>query len=241
MKQIKDLYEKDKPREKLIEKGASALSNRELIAVIFGSGGKDYPLMTISKSIADLLEEKKFSALEIEELSSIPGVGISRSCQIIAAFELAKRFYTESEKPLIRTPEDLLPLLKDYADKKQEHFFTVTLDGSKRVIDLHLTFIGTLNYALLHPREIFAVACSDRAASIIVAHNHPSGSPIPSDEDKVITRQLSDAGLLMGIELLDHIIFTKKNGYYSFAGNGCLTHNIFGTGDKSKMLQRKLG
>lgn len=220
MKQIKDLSEKDKPREKLIEKGVSSLSNRELIAVIFGSGGKNYPLMTISKSIADLLDEKKLSALDLELISSVPGIGTSKACQILAAFELAKRFYIESEKPLINTPEDLLPLLKDYADKKQEHFFTITLDGSKRVIDVHLTFIGTLNYALLHPREVFAAACTDRAASIIVAHNHPSGSLIPSNEDKVITSQLSDAALLMGIELLDHIIFTKKNGYYSFAGNG---------------------
>ena len=122
MKQIKDLYEKDKPREKLILKGASALSNCELIAIIFGSGGKDHPLMTISKEIETLLEKEKLEALDIRKLSSIPGVGTSKACQIMAAFELAKRFYIESEKPLIMTPKDLLPLLKDYAEKKQEHY-----------------------------------------------------------------------------------------------------------------------
>ena len=217
MKQIKDLYDKDKPREKLTEKGASALSNRELIAVIFGSGGKNYPLMTISESVASLLDEKKLSALDMEVLSSVPGVGGSKACQIIAAFELAKRFYVESEKPLVETPEDLLPLLKEYAEKKQEYFFTITLDGSQRVIDVHLTFIGTLNYSLFHPREVFAAACTDRAASVIVAHNHPSGNPTPSNEDKIVTRQLREAGSLMGIKLLDHIIFTKGNRYYSFA------------------------
>jgi len=222
MKQIKDLYEKDKPREKLLSKGVSALSNRELIALIFGSGGKDHPLMSIAKEIETLLENEKLDALDIKKLSAIPGVGTSKACQILAAFELARRFYIESEKPIIRTPEDLLPLLKDYADKKQEHFLTITLDGSRRVIDVHLTFIGTLNYAPLHPREVFAVACTDRAASIIVAHNHPSGTLMPSDADKLATKQLREIGTLMGIELLDHIIFTKGNGCYSFAGNGIL-------------------
>ena len=222
MKQIKDLYEKDKPREKLLLKGATALSNRELIALIFGSGGKDHPLMTISKDIETLLEDEKLDALDMKKLSSIQGVGTSKACQLIAAFELAKRFYIESEKPLIRTPKDLLPLLKDYAEKKQEHFLTVTLDGSRRVINVHLTFIGTLNYAPLHPREVFAVACTDRAASIIVAHNHPSGTLTPSDKDKAVTKQLRDVGFMMGIELLDHIIFSKGNGFFSFAGNGIL-------------------
>ena len=222
MKQIKDLYEKDKPREKLILKGASALSNRELVALIFGSGGKDHPLMNIAKELGTLLEKEKLEALEIKKLSEIPGVGTSKACQILAAFELAKRFYIESEKPLVRTPEDILPLLKDYAEKKQEHFLTITLDGSKRVIDVHLTFIGTLNYMQLHPREVFAIACTDHAAAIIVAHNHPSGTAVPSNEDRLVTKQLREIGTLMGIELLDHIIFTKKNGFYSFAGNGIL-------------------
>jgi len=220
MKQIKDLYEKDKPREKLILKGAPALSNRELVAVIFGNGGKNHPLMTISKEVADLLEEKELSALDIKLLSAVPGVGSSKACQILAAFELAKRFYTESEKPLIRTPEDLLPLLRIYADKKQEYFLTITLDGSKRLINIHVTFIGTLNYTSVHPREVFALACTDRAASIIVAHNHPAGTLIPSDEDRLVTRHLREAGMLMGIGVIDHIIFTKGNGYYSFAANG---------------------
>ncbi len=225
MKQIKDLYEKDKPREKLLLKGVSALSNRELIDLIFGSGGKDHPLMTIAKELETMLENEKLGALDIKKLSAIQGVGTSKACQILAAFELTKRFYIESEKPLIRTPEDLLPLLKDYSEKKQEHFLTVTLDGSRRVIDVHLTFIGTLNYTPLHPREVFAVACTDRAAAIIVAHNHPSGSLIPSNEDKKITKQLREISFLMGIELLDHIIFTKGNGYYSFAGNGWFPEN----------------
>ena len=222
MKQIKDLYEKDKPREKLLLKGVTALSNRELIALIFGSGGKDHPLMTISKDIETLLEKEKLEALDMKKLSSIQGVGTSKACQIMAAFELAKRFYIESEKPLIKTPRDLLPLLKDYAEKKQEHFLTITLDGSRRVINVHLTFIGTLNYAPLHPREVFAAACTDHAASIIVAHNHPSGTLTPSDEDRLVTKRLREVSFMMGIELLDHIIFSKGNGYFSFAGNGIL-------------------
>ncbi len=220
MKQIKDLYKKDKPREKLLSRGASALTNTELVALILGSGGKDHPLMSVSKSIETLLDEKKLAALDIDKLSAIAGVGTSKACQILAAFELAKRFYTESDKPLIRTPNDLLPLLKPYSEKRQEHLLTVTLDGSKRLIDIHLTFIGTLNYSILHPREVFAFACTDRAAFVMIAHNHPSNDLLPSDSDRVITRQIQDAGLLMGIELLDHIIFSKGNQFYSFAGNG---------------------
>ena len=222
MKQIKDLYKNDKPREKLLLRGVQVLSNRELIALIFGSGGKDHPLMSISKAVETLLDEEKLDALDIKKLAEIQGVGTSKACQILAAFELAKRFYIESEKPLVRTPEDILPLLKEYAEKKQEHFLTITLDGSKRVIDIHLSFIGTLTYAPLHPREVFAVACTDHAAAIIVAHNHPSGTALPSNEDRLVTKQLREIGTLMGIELLDHIIFTKKNGFYSFAGNGIL-------------------
>lgn len=220
MKQIKDLRESDKPREKLIAKGVQALSNRELIALIFGSGGKNNPLMTISKEVETLLENQKLDALTIEKLSAISGVGISKTCQILAAFELAKRFYIESDKPLVESTKDVIPLLKEYAEKRQEYFFTITIDGSKRVIDIHLTFIGTLNYATLHPRDVFASAITDRAATIIVAHNHPSGDPLPSCDDRVITQQLRDTGRLMGIELADHIIFTKRNGYYSFADNG---------------------
>lgn len=222
MKQIQELFKEDKPRERLLLKGRKALKNRELIALILESGSKQYPLMTVAKSLETLLEKEQLNALDIKKLTEVSGVGISKACQIIAAFELAGRFYVESEKPQITSSDDVVPLLKEYADKNQEHFLTITLDGSKHLIGVHLTFIGTLNFSVFHPREVFATACTDRADTIIVAHNHPSGNIMPSVEDQLVTKQLREVGRMMGIELVDHIIFTKKNGYYSFAGNNAL-------------------
>lgn len=216
---MKDSSDSGNPSEKLLAKGAETLSNSELIAVILACGSRNGHFRHISKSIETLLEARKNEVPAFELISSLHGISVSKAAMLSAAFELGRRIYSENEKPFIRTPADLLPLLKEYAEKQQEHFLTVTLDGSKRLIDIHLTFIGTLNYSVFHPREVFASAFTDRAASIIVAHNHPSGDTIPSDYDILITKKLREIGHFIGIELDDHIIFTKKNGFYSFREN----------------------
>ena len=221
---MNDLFHDGNPSEKLLAKGAEALSNSELIAAILACGSRNGHFKHLSKSIENLLEAKKNEVPAFELISSLHGMGISRACLLSAVFELGKRIYAENEKPFIRTPADLLPYFKEYAEKQQEHFLTVTLDGSKRLIDIHLTFIGTLNYSVFHPREVFASAFADRAASIIVAHNHPSGDTTPSDYDVLITKKLRDIGCFVGIEIEDHIIFTKRNGFYSFGNSnwpGC--------------------
>jgi len=219
MKQLNELDNEDKPRERLLRHGLKTLKNRELIALILGSGSQQNPLFTIAKKVEELLEKERLEALRIDKLNAIPGVGVSKASQLLAAFELARRFYEKPERKQILSPEDALVFLHKYEDKNQEHFLTLTLDGSKQLIAAHLVFIGTLNRSLFHPREIFSLACSDHADTIIIAHNHPSGLNEPSHEDTLVTRRVFEAGKLMGIELIDHLIFSKS-GYYSFAANG---------------------
>lgn len=221
MKQIHELYQDDKPREKMLSKGPAALKNRELIALILGSGQRGMPVMTISKNIENMLEKEGLSGIALEKLTGIEGVGNAKACQIAASFELAKRFYVEPDKMNIKVSKDIANLLNEYSSKNQEHFITVTLDGANNVINVRVVFIGTLNKSIVHPREVFAPALSDRAASIVIAHNHPSGNAEPSIEDILMTRKLKEAGEIIGIEIIDHVIITKKN-HYSFQGNGKL-------------------
>lgn len=219
MKQMNDIFPEDRPREKLILKGPEALKNRELIAAILGSGQKGFPVMQISRSIEALLEKEGLNAVNIEKLVSIEGVGMAKACQIAASFELAGRFFKEPESIRINSSDDIARLLESYAGRQQEHFMTVTLDGAGNVINSRVIFIGTLNRSMVHPREVFAPAFTDRAASIVIAHNHPSGSVEPSIEDINMTQRLIEAGRILGIEVADHVILSKKV-HYSFRGNG---------------------
>lgn len=145
-------------------------------------------------------------------------MGQAKACQIVAAFELARRF-SQRERPVIREPKDVIPYIQHIADKKQEYFLCLTLNGVGEVIQARVVTVGLLDSSQVHPREVFADAITDRAAGIIVAHNHPSGKLEPSPEDLAITRQLAEAGKLLGIELLDHIIITK-NGWLSLKREG---------------------
>ena len=219
MKNINELYEKDKPREKFLAKGASALKEYELLAILLGSGTKDKDVMHLSKEIIRLFEED-FENLSLDKLTSIHGLGDAKSMQILSAIELSKRFLIK-QNVKITSAKDIYNELKAYTTRKQEYFLTITLDGAHHVIQTREVFIGTLNQSLVHPREVFADAITDRAASIIIAHNHPSGSLEPSIEDKLITKRLKEVSKIVGIELLDHVILSKE-GFYSFAEEGML-------------------
>jgi len=221
MKQINELYKDDKPREKMLQKGPLTLKNYELIALILGSGFKGMPVLNIAKAIEKHLKKEGIEGITVKKLLSIDGIGSAKACQLTAAFELARRHYESPETVTITHSRDIAELLKSYAKKNQEHFITVTIDGANAVIKTRVVFIGTLNRSLVHPREVFAPAFTDRAASIIIAHNHPSGNIQPSLEDIEMTQKLTKAGQLLGIEIIDHVILTK-NGHYSFHGNGKL-------------------
>jgi len=219
VKTIKELHNDDKPREKLIKKGTQSLKKDELISIILGSGIKGKDVRKLSREIVSILDTS-YSSITLEQLCNIHGLGIAKASQILASIELAKR-YTSQNNRKITSAEDVYSELKSFTNKKQEYFLTITLDGASHIINTRTVFIGTLNQSLVHPREVFADAIADRSAGIIIAHNHPSGTLVPSRADISITQRLKEVSKLVGIELLDHIILAK-DGFYSFADEGLL-------------------
>jgi DNA repair protein RadC len=219
VKKMKQIAELDRPREKMSKKGPKGLSNLELVAVLLASGNRQRDVMELAHDIARLTE-KDFKSLSIESLCLIEGVGVATACRIMAAVEFSRRFLLH-DGIKINDYHDVLKLVGELQNKKQEYFLTLTLDGAHHLIQKRTVFIGTLTQSLIHPREIFADAISDRAAGIILIHNHPDGHPEPSLEDIEVTRQLTDAAKILGIEILDHII-VGKGRYFSFQSHGML-------------------
>ena len=205
------------PREKLQEKGAEALSDLELMAILLGSGTKGYDVMKVADRILKALDNNKTKP-DVKELQKVEGVGLAKAALIAAALEFARR-RIRPEGLKISFPADVLPLIANYGDRKQEHFICVSMNGASEVITTRVVSVGLVNKTQVHPRKVFADPITDRAAAIIVAHNHPSGSLSPSKEDIEVTKQLKAAGETLGIKLFDHIIFNHK-GYYSFLEKG---------------------
>lgn len=211
VRRIRELPSYKRPREKMFEKGGQALTNKELIAVILGSGTKQRDVIKISGEVDRYIKEN-FPDLEIEELIRIPGMGKVKSLQILAGLELARRYLIRG-KVKVRSPESVVDQVRDLRNKQQEYFITLTLDGAYNLIEKRVVSIGILNESLVHPREVFADAISDRAAAIILVHNHPSGEVQPSRDDIAVTLRLIEAGDLLGIQVLDHIIIGKEDHY----------------------------
>ncbi|RJQ61541.1 MAG: DNA repair protein RadC [Desulfobacteraceae bacterium] len=218
-RRIIDIPEQDRPREKLLRKGAAALSDQELLAVLLGKGTPSMDVMKLAGKLSRILDDKGLS-VRAEDLIGQEGVGEAKATLILAAIEFARR-RIKPEGVKIETPADLLPHIKHYADRKQEHFLCASINGANEILNIRVVSIGLIDRAPVHPREVFADALSDRASAIIVAHNHPAGSPEPSATDVEITAQLKSAGSVVGIALLDHIIF-NRSGYYSFLEAGRL-------------------
>ncbi|MCB4764127.1 MAG: DNA repair protein RadC [Sulfurovum sp.] len=219
MKKIVELYKQDKPREKLISKGVEALKNEELMAVLIGSGVQGNDVRKLSKEIISVLNAG-LDGVSLETLCDIRGLGTAKASQILSAIELSKRYLIRTHKR-ITDAKDVYEELQNYCNKKQEYFLSITLDGASHIINTRTVFIGTLNQSMVHPREVFANAIADRAAGIIIAHNHPSGTLRPSRADIRITERLKEVAKLVGIELLDHVILSQE-GYYSFSDEGLL-------------------
>lgn len=206
---LQDKLAADKPREKLAAKGPAALSDLELLMAIFGSGTAQADVTKIARSSLKLLQ-RYGTDITHEQLRSVTGLGVAKTTELLAAFELSKRYLLSAHRPIIDSTEAASGLLTAIQDKKQEHFIAITLDGANRLIAKRTITIGTLTSTLVHPREVFADAISDHAAAIIIAHNHPSGSLTPSEADKHITKSLVETGKILGIELLDHLLVTKR-------------------------------
>jgi len=219
MKTIKDLPEHSRPREKLREKGAAALSDEELVAAILGMGTAGVDVRTIARQVASLIREHR-ADLTLDHLLSVPGVGLAKAAQILSAFELARR-YLIRETVRIVTASDVLPLLTDIASKQQEYFVCISLNGANEVIEKRIVTIGLLDHSPIHPREVYADVIADRAAAVIFAHNHPSGDVQPSDADLRTHEQLTEAGKLLGLRVVDHVIVARK-GYFSFQEAGLM-------------------
>jgi DNA repair protein RadC len=217
MKTIKDMPEHARPREKLREKGPKALTDEELVAAILGMGTAGIDVRTMAKQVVSLIREHK-EGLSLDHLLEVPGMGLAKAAQILSAFELARR-HLFKEMVKIICAKDILPLVSDIAGKQQEHFVCISLNGANEVIEKRVVTIGLLNKSPVHPREVFADVIADRAAAVIFVHNHPSGELQPSETDLNIHRQLTEAGKILGIQVLDHVIVTRK-GYYSFREAG---------------------
>lgn len=221
---LRDLPEEERPRERLLKFGSESLSIQELLQIVLRSGHKGESVALLSqKLLSHFGNLKRLFEASIEELMQIKGIGFAKAAQIKAVFELAKRYSLyQEEKDLkrISSPEDVFKLIKaKIKDYKKEHFYILALNTKNSVI-CEIS-VGTLNASLVHPREVFAEAIKNRANSIILVHNHPSGDLTPSEDDIKITKKLIEGGKILGIEVLDHIIITE-NSYFSFKSKGLL-------------------
>ena len=207
---IHDLPPSERPRERLLKLGAEALSAQEILALILGRGIKDESVMiTAQRLLSQFGNLKGIANASIEELARVRGIGVAKATQIKAAFELSKRLegYESGKKVMIKTPEDIVEQVRArLKDKKKEHFLVALLNTRNQLIGIAPISIGSLDASIVHPREVFKEAISATAASVIFAHNHPSGDPQPSEDDIKLTKRLVQAGEIIGIEVLDHII-----------------------------------
>lgn len=221
---IKNWPEDERPREKLLDFGSNVLSDAELLALLIGSGTKELTAVDLAKGL--ILEYGGLSVLASKgpaELIRFKGVGPASSARILAAFELGRRLEgKQCKRKQIRTPEDVVAFARPvYRGVNREMFKVVLLDNSNKVIREETISQGTLNASLVHPREVFKAAVDHLAAGIVLLHNHPSGEPSPSREDKLLTGQMIEASKVMGIPILDHIIIAKER-YFSFAKEGLI-------------------
>ena len=208
MSKMSDRRKDLRPREKLQARGAESLSDYELLMAIIGSGNKYADVTKIARDVKKIIRDRG-SELTYDDLLTVKSLGPAKASGIIAAFELWKRQFEVSGRPIIDSPEKAVEQFADIRTKQQEYFVCLTLDGANRLIAKRIVSIGTLTSSLVHPREVYSDAITDRAASVIVAHNHPSGNSEPSQADRDVTERLREAGELLGISLLDHIIITK--------------------------------
>lgn len=196
------------PREKLASRGAAALSNEELLALILGSGTQECNVFELSRHISDYLSSAT-QVPTIESLCRIRGLGKVKATQILACLELSGRYILSNKAVAVMTPEDLLSRIAYMKYEAQEHLVAVTLNSANNVINIHELTTGLVNQTPVHPREAFVKAIEDRAVAVIFVHNHPSGSTEPSEQDYAITKVLCAAGKIVQIPVIDHIIIGK--------------------------------
>lgn len=219
---LHDLPRSERPRERLIKYGVEVLSLQELIALVLGQGvSGESVMMTAQKLLAEFGSLDALLHASLEDLTAIKGIGQAKACQLKAVFEIATRLQSttpaKTSKKKCMSPKDVYAILKPAIGKhKKEHFVLLSFDTRNQLLGTDTISIGTINASLVHPRELFGMAIRRHAVSVIIAHNHPSGDPDPSDEDIHVTAKIMEAGKLLGIQVLDHII-VGENTFYSFS------------------------
>lgn len=211
---IKNLERIEQPREKLLTYGPERLTDAELLAILLRTGLEGKNVLEVAKSVIKKFPGARLANAAIPELTKIKGVGEVKALELVACFELGRRLLKDKQVQLVLSPRAVWERMEDLRTSKKEHFVVFFLDTQNQLIKREVVSIGTLNASLIHPREVFEPAIKHLVSHIIVAHNHPAGSLEPSEEDLAVTRRLRDAGLLLGIQLLDHVIVTTT-GYLS--------------------------
>lgn len=223
MTKVKDLPKHLRPREKLIEKGPENLENAELLAILLRTGREGKSVLDISKTILKQFPLERLLSVTIEDLRKIKGIGTDKAATLLAAFELSRRATKSFDQnlPVIDSPQKVVDQLTHIRNKQKEYFVALYLNARNQLIHKETISVGHLTASLVHPREVFAPALAHHAASLILAHNHPSGSLEPSQEDKTITTKLIAASEVLNINIIDHLIVTR-NAFYSFKEQGIL-------------------
>jgi len=217
---MQDVPKTERPREKLISKGPQNLKDEEFLAILLGTGVEGKNVIEAAKQILNKYSKKRLLKLTYNDLSKIKGIGPAKACTILAAAELVKRALKIGEEtlPVIRSTKDVIAQVGYLRNKLREHLVATYLNARNEMLFRKHIFIGTLDANIAHPREIFSEALRQNAAAIILVHNHPSGDPEPSKADLEITKRILEAGKIMGIDVLDHVIITK-NKVFSFKEN----------------------
>ncbi|NLM69790.1 MAG: DNA repair protein RadC [Firmicutes bacterium] len=222
---IKDLPVQERPRERLLQYGPEYLSNRELLAILLETGTRNQSVFALADQlIAHFGSLRALACATYEEMAEIKGIGPAKAARVIAAFELTKRLSNSSleVREVIRSPQDAADIVMDEMSLlDREHFVILMLNTKHAVIAKKVVSIGHLNASLVHPRELFKDVIKKSSAAVILVHNHPSGDPTPSEDDIRVTQRLCEAGRLLGISVLDHIVIGDKS-YVSFREQGLI-------------------
>jgi len=218
---IKDLPRVDRPREKLEKYGVERLSDIEIMAILVRTGIAGKNVIELSRQILKIISKIGVEKIATTDLLQIKGLGKTKTGQIIASIELGRRLLKNKQAALLLSPENVWQEMKDLRESKKEHFIVFYLDTRNQLIKREIISIGTLNASLIHPREVFEPAIKNSTAQIIIAHNHPSGDTEPSAEDIAVSRRLVEAGKILDIEIIDHII-VSKSGWKSLKESGLL-------------------
>jgi len=206
-----------RPREKLLASGPASLSDKELLAILLNSGIRGKNVISLADDLLKCLDKNK-DIPSIKEISLLSGLGESKACAVSAMLEFGRRRYG-SFSARIKQPVDIFTLVRHFADRKQERFISLSLNGAHEVLNVRIVTIGLVNKTIVHPREVFADIIQDRAAAFCVAHNHPSGQLESSAEDDEITERLESSSRILGLHFVDHIIFSET-AWWSFRENG---------------------